>query len=182
MTDPFTPERVFESALRDRTAWWSTSKALRHTVEHIYAQLQKDEIEPRSAFPHGEWVRLTHLRAVGCTLRREPLEGELVRVKPHVVASGKLDRDEFNHDLIGLSKSVGLSLSKDESSHLKVAHQACVSWGRYPGGRSHDHGAIAPPEDLDLQCFKHCVDGLFDRLEKSVMQVIDDGRLDDAVG
>jgi hypothetical protein len=59
MANPFTPERVFESALRDRTAWWSTAKALRQAAEHIYAQLSGDEIEPGSAFPEGRWVRLT---------------------------------------------------------------------------------------------------------------------------
>jgi hypothetical protein len=189
MTNPFTPERVFESALRDRTAWWSTAKALRDAAEHIYAQLSGDEIVPSSAFPKGRWVRLTpasglkniYVLLVALSIENL-LKGDLVRQKPNVVADGKLDRDEFNHDLVGLATSVGLSLSKDESYCLRVAHEACVSWGRYPGGLSHGHGAIAPPEGLDLEGFKRSVDGLFDRLERSVMQGIDDGPLDDAVG
>jgi hypothetical protein len=112
------------------------------------------------------------------------LKGEMVRQKPELVGGGMLAKEMKTHDLVKLASLAGLNtptpLSPQESNLLEIASEACISWGRYPGGASSTKkGYIAPPDDLDLTSFRRVFESLFDRLEESVMEGIDDSWTDD---
>jgi hypothetical protein len=179
MVDP----DVFDSALGDRFAWWSTARTLREAAEAVYGSLPPHDFAPSPSLPPGyvQVNSVSTLRNAYVFLAALSLEtllkGEIVRTTPNAVAGGKLGeilKDRHAHNLATLADRANFTVSADELALLSDATNACISWGRYPGGVSHNKGDIAPPDGFNPAAFKRIFEPLFDRLEAQVMQGIDD--------
>lgn len=186
MDDPFSAKNRFDAALGNRVAWWLTARTLRDAATMVHDGIPDAERQRYRGFDMSGFTPLNSSAGIqnvfvflaGLALENL-LKGEIVRMNPNAVSGGKLQQTIKSHYLIDLARSAGLvvgdGLTVDEVEILAIATEACFSWGRYPGGSAHDKpGSIAPPYTLDNQRFKQLFEALFDRLEASVMQGIDD--------
>jgi hypothetical protein len=129
-----------------------------------------------------KWIRLTpgagprniYVFLAGLAMENI-LKADAVRLDGKAVSGGALSEAIRTHDLNRLAKLVGASpLTKAETKMLAIATEACISWGRYPGGVAHNKGYIAPPDDLDFDRFRRTFEALFDRIVDRVWPAVAD--------
>src|SRR5205085_1765805 len=100
------------------------------------------------------------------------LKAEVVRRIAGAVAGGRLGEEltERPHQLVPLAERAGWlpALSAAERAMLALASDACISWGRYPGGVAHNRGDIGPPDGFDVRDFRETYEDLFGRIDRTV--------------
>jgi hypothetical protein len=163
----------FES-LGEPFYWWVTASSMKDASELIFDAIPSIERKPTAwdleaaregyelAHPSHD-RRSVYVLLAGFCLENLFKAEYMRRVEPSL-AQGALPPELREHDLLALSARVGFEPKPDEREMLKLASEATVSWGRYPGGLRHDRGAMSPPDCFDLEDFRRAFEVVYWRL------------------
>jgi hypothetical protein len=135
--------------------------------------------------PNAEQIEMTRqgyqlahpshdLRSVYVLLAGFALENlfkaEYMRRNGPSLDDGRLPKELKEHNLLALAKLVVFEPEADEREALRIASDATVSWGRYPGGLQHDRGGMHAPECFDLEDFHRAFEALYWRLTEVITE------------
>lgn len=87
--------------------------------------------------------------------------------------SGALPAAIVTHDLRKVALAAGFELHSGEEDFLRVVSDSLISWGRYPGGRRHDVGDLAPPADFRADVYQAHFDAIWTRVTEAVSADLD---------
>src|SRR5882724_2001494 len=130
--------------LREPFHWWLTADSMKDASEVIFGAIALKELKPtvqdlelareglRLAHPSHD-RRSVYVLLVGFSLENL-LKAEYMRLNSPSVAEGKLPKELMAHDLLALAQLVAFRPKPDEREMLRIASEATISWGRYPGG------------------------------------------------